>query len=161
MKEAAVQEFSENKTTQFLVKANLAPSLLFLGTISGLVLHTQIEQLLGLEKNSMLIGVAVIGAGFMDNVLAVTLWTPIVFGMGEAGVKIFPLWWAMLFGGTFTGTLTYVGSTAGIVAVGIIERQRLGHITLGEWIKAGISIALPTYSIVLLLLYLQIPFMPG
>ncbi len=215
-------------------KLGLGPTLLFLGTLAGLIFHTQIEAVLGLEKNTMLIGVAVIAAGvallmergkarellerrvdwwtlsfflllfasvgtlqftgvtevfsstlvaigggdflttflftgwtmgfmsaFMDNVLAVTLWIPIVEGMGDSGMNVYPLWWVLLFGGTFTGTLTYIGSTAGIVAVGLIERQRRGHVSLLEWIKVGSTVAIPTFSVALLLLYLQVPLMTG
>ncbi|NLG69482.1 MAG: hypothetical protein GX496_07965 [Firmicutes bacterium] len=39
------------------------PSLLFVGTVAGLVLHKQLEHWLGLESNTMLVGVALFAAG--------------------------------------------------------------------------------------------------
>ncbi|MCX7830295.1 MAG: aminotransferase V, partial [Acidobacteria bacterium] len=35
-----------------------------------------------------------------------------------------PLWWALLFGGCFGGNITLIGSTANIVALGILEKER-------------------------------------
>jgi Na+/H+ antiporter NhaD/arsenite permease-like protein len=66
----------------------------------------------------------------------------------------------MLFGGTLMGNLTLIGSTANIVAVGVIERRRLGEVTFGEWVKAGALIAIPTLVIATLLLLIQLPLMP-
>jgi Na+/H+ antiporter NhaD/arsenite permease-like protein len=206
---------------------------LFLGTILFLVLHHQIEELLHLEKNSMLLGTALAAASislflererarelverrvdwwtlafflflfasvgtlkyvgitqvlagallsvsggsdiglliiftlvaallsaFMDNVLAVATFIPIVQDLGTLGSYTFPLWWGMLFGGTFFGNLTMIGSTANIVAIGMIERRKLGHVTLMEWIKPGALISIPTLILAILLLYVQLPIMP-
>jgi hypothetical protein len=44
---------------------------------------------------------------------------------------------------------------ANIVAVGIIERQKIGHITFGQWIKPGTIVSIPTLAIATLFLYLQ------
>ena len=96
----------------------------------------------------------------MDNVLAVATFVPVVSEVGDAGVQTFPLWWAMLFGGTLMGNLTMIGSTANIVAVGVMERRRLGEITFGEWLKAGTLVAVPTLVIATLLLLVQLPLMP-
>ncbi len=207
------------------------PALIFIATITGLVLHTPIEQALGLGKNSMLLGVPfffaamvllmererarelverridwwtllffmiffasvgtlsytgaveafaeliyriggdilplmiivmVIGgfmSAFMDNVLAVATWIPIIHQLGEFGINNFPLWWTMLFSGTFWGNLTIIGSTANIVAVGMLERRERIHITLREWIGVGAAVTLPTVALALLLLILQLPLM--
>ena len=52
------------------------------------------------------------------------------------------------------------GSTANIVAVGLLERRGLGEITFWQWFKVGILIAIPTLIIANILLLLQIPLMP-
>ncbi len=208
--------------------------LLFVGTLAGLVMHSHIEHYLKLEKNTMLIGVAIISAaiallfmkdkarelverrvdwwtlmffliffssvgtlkytgvtvqlskalveltggdlililflfGFvtgvlsalMDNVLAVATFIPIVFDIGSAGIEVFPIWWNMLFAATWMGNMTMIGSTANIVAVGMIERQKLGHVSFREWIVPGAIVSLITYPVALLLLYIQLPFMPS
>lgn len=215
-------------------KLEWIPVLLFLGTIGGLVMHTQIELLLGLKKNSMLIGVAIIAASIalflekerarelverrvdwwtltffllffssvgtlaftgvttliaelflaiggrdqlvmfmvtgwsiglmsavMDNVLAVALWIPIVAQLEAAGLHAASLWWIMLFAATMMGNLTIIGSTANIVAVGLIERQKLGHITLKQWVIPGLIVSLPAFGIVSIITYLQAPLMPA
>jgi Na+/H+ antiporter NhaD/arsenite permease-like protein len=207
---------------------------LFVLVILGLVFHTQVEAVLGLDKNSMLLGTALMGGGvalllahkkarelverrvdwwtlsfflilfasvgtlefvgvtdllargvfaatggdlttlfvlfggvvgalsaLMDNVLAVATFIPVVRDLAALGVPAFILWWSLLFGGTFVGNLTPIGSTANIVALGILERQRQMHITLGQWFRPGAYVALPTFALALILLYLQAPLMPG
>jgi Na+/H+ antiporter NhaD/arsenite permease-like protein len=80
--------------------------------------------------------------------------------MSNLGVYNYPLWWGLLFAGTFFGNLTLIGSTANIVALGMLERQKRGHITLIEWIKPGALVSIPTLTVALILLYIQIPLMP-
>lgn len=95
----------------------------------------------------------------MDNVLAVATFIPIIKDIGAMGVNIFPLWWAILFGSTLLGNLTIIGSTANIVAVGFLERRKMGEISFGEWLKAGIAIAIPGLALAHLLLFLQLGLM--
>ncbi len=203
----------------------LWPGLLFGGVILALVLHTQIEKLLGLDKNAMLLGAALIGASialiatgaharelverrvdwwtlsfflalfasvgalqltgvtgriatgvleasggegaplfvmftvvaavlsaFMDNVLAVAMFIPVVSDLGLAGVDNFPLWWGMLFAGTLFGNLTMMGSTANIVAIGMLERRRLDQVSFLAWLKYGVLVAVPTMTLAIVLL---------
>jgi Na+/H+ antiporter NhaD/arsenite permease-like protein len=201
---------------------------LFIGTVAGLILHAQIEKILGLPKNTLLIGTAFAAAGislllerdrardlvenrvdwwtlsffmmlfasvgtlkfvgtteivaksllswvggnskilflvltwtigiltgFMDNVLAVATYIPILQDIGKTGIDVTPHWWGILFGGTLFGNLTMIGSTANIVAIGIIERQKVGHITFGQWIKPGALVSIPTLALATFLIYLQ------
>jgi Na+/H+ antiporter NhaD/arsenite permease-like protein len=97
----------------------------------------------------------------MDNVLAVATFIPMVSEIGSAGLNVFPIWWGMLFGATWMGNLTMIGSTANIVAVGMVERQRLGHVSFREWIVPGAVVSLGTFPLALFLLYIQLPFMPS
>jgi Na+/H+ antiporter NhaD/arsenite permease-like protein len=98
-------------------------------------------------------------SALMDNVLAVATWIPIIQTLGEFGINNFPLWWSMLFAGTFWGNLTIIGSTANIVAVGLLERRERIHITMREWVGVGAAVTLPTVALALLLLILQLPLM--
>jgi len=207
--------------------------LLFSGTVLGLILHHQIEHLLGLPRNTMLLGVALIGAGIalaisgdkarhlvekrvdwwtlsffvmlfasvgtlqqsgvtsvlaariielsggsipvlaslfvwssgaltavMDNVLAVATFVPIVSDVAQAGYQTFPLWWAMLFGGTLMGNATLIGSTANIVAAGLLERRKVGEITFAQWLKPGLTVAILTMILATLLILAQLSLMP-
>lgn len=207
---------------------------LFGGVVLGLVLHHPIEEALGLSRNTMLLGVALFGAGLalalsgekarqlvekrvdwwtlafflmlfasvgtlkqqgvtavlaariielsggsvpvltslfmwssglltsiMDNVLAVATFVPIVADVAHAGLQVFPLWWAMLFGGTLMGNATLIGSTANIVAAGVLERRELGTITFAQWLGPGLLVAIPTTVVANLLLLAQLPLMPA
>jgi Na+/H+ antiporter NhaD/arsenite permease-like protein len=96
----------------------------------------------------------------LDNVLAVATFIPIIHGLASLGMYTFPMWWGILAAGTFMGNMTVVGSTANIVAAGIVEREKLGHMTFSRWIKPGILASIPPTAIALLMLYLQLPLMP-
>ena len=48
-----------------------------------------------------------------------------------------------------------IGNTANIVAIGIIERQKIGRITFSRWIKPGAVVSILTLAIATLLIYLQ------
>lgn len=126
-----------------------------------LIVNT-IIKFTGTELFPLILSIGLI-AGFMsalmDNVLAVTLWSSIVTQLSEFGVTTAPLWWVLLFAGTLMGNLTFIGSSANIVAVGLVERQKIGHITLREWIVPGAIVSIPTFLLSLLLIYLQVPLM--
>jgi len=104
-------------------------------------------------------GVGVLSA-FMDNVLAVATFIPILQDLHTIGVSTFSLWWGMLFAGTFFGNLTMIGSTANIVAIGMLERRKLGFLSLADWIKPGAIVSIATLAIATVMLYLQMPLMP-
>ncbi len=98
--------------------------------------------------------------GFMDNVLAVATFIPILLELEKAGVYAFPFWWGMLFGGTLYGNLTVIGSTANIVAMGMLEKEFGMNIKFMDWLKPGIIVSTVTIVIALFLIHLQIPLMP-
>ena len=206
---------------------------LFLSTVALLILHHHLEGMLGLEKNTLLLGISLAAGavaiflnaenardffskrvdwwtltffmalfasvgtlkytgvtakiaegmislasgnstfllitftgaislltGFMDNVLAVATFIPILSDIGKSGVFIYPFWWGMLFGGTLYGNLTIIGSTANIVAMGMLEKEFKEHISFWTWLKPGFIVATATIVVALFLIYLQIPLMP-
>jgi len=99
--------------------------------------------------------------GFMDNVLAVATFIPILADIQKIGVYIFPFWWAMLFGGTMYGNLTVVGSTANIVAMGMLEKESGQQIKFMEWMKPGFIVSTVTIVTAMALLYAQFHLMPN
>jgi len=111
-----------------------------------------------------LMGICVWASGIltavMDNVLAVSTFVPIIKDIGAMGISTFPLWWSILFGSTLLGNLTIIGSTANIVAVGIMEKRKLGTISFMEWLKVGVAIAIPELILAHLLLLAQLKYMP-
>jgi len=123
------------------------------------------EGLLAVGENPTVLFIVFTGAisiltGFMDNVLAVATFIPILSQIQDAGVYTFPFWWGMLFGGTLFGNLTVIGSTANIVAMGMLEREYGRTISFMDWIKPGVIVAVITLVIALLLIHVQIPMMP-
>lgn len=112
----------------------------------------------------LLMGICVWTSGaltaVMDNVLAVATFIPIIKDIGALGVNTFPLWWAILLGGTILGNLTIIGSTANIIAAGLLERRKVASITFFEWLKAGIAVAIPGLLIAHLMLLAQLRFIP-
>jgi Na+/H+ antiporter NhaD/arsenite permease-like protein len=229
-----LKENFHKKEKELVEKHNLlAPALLFIGTLLALILHSNIEHLLGLEKNTMLIGIALIGAGIamllskdeaqelveqrvdwwtlmffmflfasvgsleftgvidifssqisaltggniiftlivvmgvagilsavLDNVLAVAVMVPIIEDLIAASPGTSsPLWWALLFAATLFGNLTFIGSTANIVALGVLKKRKWGHISFMQWIKPGFVITAATAVIAFVLIMIQLPLM--
>lgn len=72
-----------------------------------------------------------------DNVVVVATFVPVLQNLA-ARVGTSVLWWALLFGSCYGGNLTMVGSTANIVALGVLEEKKGYRMTLGYWIKIGV-----------------------
>lgn len=98
---------------------------------------------------------------FMDNVLAVATFIPILSEIQKEGIYTFPFWWAMLFGGTMYGNATIIGSTANIVAMGIMEKEKEEPITFMQWLVPGVIVSTATLLIAITLLFVQYQWMPG
>ena len=91
----------------------------------------------------------------LDNVLAVATFIPVIGDLKILGVDTTACWWGMLFGGTLLGNMTIIGSTANIVAIGMLERRGLGAISMREWIVPGALISLSTGILATFLLWLR------
>jgi Na+/H+ antiporter NhaD/arsenite permease-like protein len=89
----------------------------------------------------------------LDNVLAVATFIPIIGDLKALGLDTTSCWWGMLFGGTLLGNMTIIGSTANIVAIGMLERRGLGAISMKEWILPGAIVSLSTGILATLLLW--------
>lgn len=77
----------------------------------------------------------------MDNVVVVAAMVPVLQSLTpRIGSPV--LWWALLFGGCYGGNMTMVGSTANIVALGVLETRKGHHMTLKYWLKVGVLGAL-------------------
>ena len=78
-----------------------------------------------------------ITSAVMDNVVVVAAFIPVVQSLA-AHVEVAPLWWAILFGACYGGNATMVGSTANIVALGILESRKGYRMTFMKWIYIGL-----------------------
>jgi len=60
----------------------------------------------------------------------------------SAGLNTSTPWWALLFGGCYGGNMTMIGSTANIVALGMLEKKTGRLIKFGYWLKVGLLASL-------------------
>ncbi len=120
------------------------------------------RQLAGLAGNSstfltgIVLWTATIGSSILDNVVLVAAFIPIVQSFQGLSLNLQPLWWALLFGGCFGGNITMIGSTANIVALGILEKEKNIHITFFRWFWVGLTVGLITTGIV----WMALVFLP-
>ncbi len=100
--------------------------------------------------------ISAFGSAFVDNIVFVAAFIPVVNEIGST-----PVWWALLFGGCFGGNMTMIGSTANIVALGMMEKRYRKHISFWEWFKFGIIVGVITCVVATLLILLLMPLMPA
>jgi Na+/H+ antiporter NhaD/arsenite permease-like protein len=100
-----------------------------------------------------------IGSAFVDNVIFVAAFAPVIEALGES-VKVMPLWWALLFGACFGGNITLIGSTANIVALGMLEKNFKLHVSFFQWLKIGALSSVIACLIAWGMLALLAPLMP-
>ncbi|MBN1913505.1 MAG: anion permease [Candidatus Omnitrophica bacterium] len=97
-----------------------------------------------------------IGSSLLDNVVLVAAFIPVIQSFHSLSSSLHPLWWALLFGGCFGGNITLVGSTANIVALGILEKEKNIRMTFFRWFGVGITVGIVTTVIV----WMALLFMP-
>ena len=84
----------------------------------------------------LILWVSAILSSFLDNIPFVATLIPLIITMGNSGVDVKPLWWALSLGACLGGNGTLVGASANVVLSGISKRE--GHeITFGNYIKIG------------------------
>lgn len=112
------------------------------------------RNLAGFAHNSfsVLIGivlwVSAIGSSILDNVVLVAAFIPVIQSFQSLNLNLQPLWWALLFGGCLGGNITLVGSTANIVALGILEKEKNIRMSFFRWFWIGLSVGVITTGIV-------------
>jgi Na+/H+ antiporter NhaD/arsenite permease-like protein len=102
-------------------------------------------------------------SAFLDNVLAVATFMPVVHDVRLSWAAQNPstpgypqaIYWMMLFGGTFMGNMTVIGSTANIIACGMLEKRGHGTIKFLYWFKIGVIVSVISMAIATVLLGVQ------
>lgn len=121
------------------------------------------RKLAGLASNNLsvltgiILWVSSVGSSVLDNVVLVAAFIPVVQSFQGLNFNLQPLWWALLFGGCFGGNITLIGSTANIVAIGIIEKEKNIRVTFLKWFWVGLSVGLIT-TVVVWMALIFIPF---
>ncbi len=96
----------------------------------------------------------------MDNVVLVAAFIPVIQSFQGLNLNLHPLWWALLFGGCLGGNITLVGSTANIVALGILEKEKGIRMTFFRWFWVGLTVGVATTAVVWIAL-IFLPFYRG
>ncbi len=104
----------------------------------------------------LLIWIVAILSAVVDNVPITIALLPVILGLGEAGLNVTPLWWALVFGAGFGGNATIIGSSANIVVATLSERTR-SPISGVLWVRRGLPVMLLTCAIASLLYALAYP----
>lgn len=106
--------------------------------------------------SGVILWLSTVGSSILDNVVLVAAFIPIIQSLQSLHLNLQPLWWALLFGGCFGGNITLVGSTANIIAIGILEKEKNVRITFFRWFWIGLLVGLITTGIV----WLALVFLP-
>ena len=80
-------------------------------------------------------------SAFLDNIPFVATLIPLIRAMGNSGMDIAPLWWAVSLGACLGGNGTLIGASANVVLSGISTRH--GYpITFASYLKVGFPLML-------------------
>lgn len=91
----------------------------------------------------------------LDNIPFVATMIPLIQSMGDSGMDITPLWWALSLGACLGGNGTLIGASANVVLTGISSKN--GHpITYMEFLKIGFPAMI--LSLVICTIYMLIRF---
>lgn len=134
---------------------------IFLFAQSGILASTGATQVFA-ERLTNLVGdseialtsLVFLGSGIisscLDNVVVVAATIPIIKDLIAINQVREMLWWVLLFGACFGGNLTIIGSTANIIAIGTLEKDRKQTIKFLDWLKLSIWPSICTMTFALL-----------
>lgn len=106
----------------------------------------------------VIIATTAVGSAFVDNVVFVAAFSPIVRALSGSMFGM-PLWWALLYGACFGGNITLIGSTANIVALGLLEKHGHIHVRFWDWFKVGFTSAVAATLVAWAVLAITTPAM--
>ncbi|MBO4647494.1 MAG: hypothetical protein J5806_05005 [Lentisphaeria bacterium] len=143
---------------------------MLLFAVAGTLEHTHVDKLMadGFSKVAgktpgtlvpFVFSVSALGSAFVDNVIFVAAFSPVIEELSNT-VKDLPLWWALLFGACFGGNITMIGSTANIVALGMLEKHGGHQVGFFQWLKIGALCTVVSGAIAVGALLFLTPYMP-
>ena len=103
----------------------------------------------------LILGLSAMGSAFVDNIVFVAAFMPVVNKLQQT-----PLIWALVLGTCFGGNITMIGSTANIVALGMLEKRYRSSIHFLDWLKVGLVVGVVTCIIAWISLAILAPYMP-
>lgn len=94
----------------------------------------------------VILWLSAIVSSFLDNIPFVATLIPLIIAMGETGLDISPLWWAVSLGACLGGNGTLIGASANLVLANVGARN--GHkISFGYYFKIGFPLMLLSVAI--------------
>ena len=111
----------------------------------------------------IIVWLSAISSAFVDNIPFTATMIPLIETLNSnphvaslfGDFAVSPLWWALSLGANFGGNGTLIGSSAGVVAAGISEKN--GHtITFNRWFKLGFPFMIMTTAIGTVILAIDI-----
>lgn len=110
--------------------------------------HAVITMLILLWASALLSSV-------LDNIPFVATLIPLVISLGESGMDVTPLWWAISLGACLGGNGTLIGASANVVLSGISNKH--GYpITFKDYTKVGFPVMI--MSVVIAMVYLLLRY---
>jgi Na+/H+ antiporter NhaD/arsenite permease-like protein len=101
-------------------------------------------------------------SALLANMLAVATLLPIVAQLKAHGAAAPScIYWLMLFGATFMGNMTSIGSTCNLIACGMANKNSHEGATFGKWIKIGLIVSLSSMVLATVLLAVQTAWLSG
>jgi Na+/H+ antiporter NhaD/arsenite permease-like protein len=95
-----------------------------------------------------------IASAIIDNIPYTATMIPVVEQLGDAGIPIQPLWWALALGADLGGNATIVGSSANVVVANLAARA--GHpIHFVTFLKYGATVTVVSLAITTVYMYVR------
>ena len=95
----------------------------------------------------LIVAITAVGSAFVDNIVFVSTFIPIVKKIVAGSPVMSPLWWALLFGACFGGNITAIGSTANLVAISMLGKKYSIKVAFLEWLKVGLVVGLVSCAV--------------
>ena len=148
----AMMIFGKINVEHIIVDAEWGTILFFVGlfiVVGGMVetgvINSLAEKLIAFTDGNVILTMLVLLWGsailssFLDNIPFVATMIPMIIAMGNDGIDIIPLWWAISLGACLGGNGTLIGASANVVLAGISNKQ--GYpITFGSFLKVGMPV---------------------
>ncbi len=104
----------------------------------------------------MIVGISALGSAFIENIIFVAAFMPIVVRLEHT-----PLLWALLHGACLGGNITMIGSTANIAAVSLLEKRYWTRVNFFTWLKTGLAVGVLSCLVAWIGLSITAPYMPS
>lgn len=119
------------------------------------------SSILSYASTNLLLTTIVIlwGAGLIsaivDNIPFTMAVIPLILYLGNQGINVMPLWWALALGAGFGGNGTPIGASANVVVINLSEKTE-HPITFKLWLKSGVIVTF--VSLILATLWILVMF---